>query len=255
MMSHNSTSTWFCLLCQAPTDPLPHPILGGPICTHCLRQRSYDAANKRYVGTSDGFPMFSVEFEVCSCESYRKVDQALILLKHGYLRTNDCSVLDEYKSPRYRGLTAFQEVLPTLESLKDLVDRCCGTHIHIDCPIQSLVDTHHGPLFSPLDGYLSAHQKETEQFWGRWSHYGLLIRTKTRYETLEFRLPRFRSAGQYLAVAQFCRQIGNTLNMRLNKDHPSYTPLPLSQIGAEVLELYQQRLSADMPGERSEVRV
>lgn len=185
--------------------------------------------------------MFSIEFEVCAWEASRPASHALILLKHGYLRTYDCTVSDEYKSPRYLDLAAFQEALPTLESLADLVDDCCGTHIHIDCPVQADVKAHSPALFSPLERYLRDHPEETGHFWGRPSYD--LVRMRHYYPTLEFRLPRFRSAEQYLEVVRFCRAAGHMLNQHFHENHPLSRSASPEQVGDEILMLYQQQVS------------
>ena len=226
-----------CLLCGELTAPEPHPILGAPVCRYCLIQSDYEDCNTRTSGTPDGDPLFSVEFEVCSEASSRSRSHALVLLKHGYLRTADESVEDEYKSPRYLGLAAFQEVLPVLDSLKDLVDSCCGTHIHIDCPVQAQVQNHAQALFAPLVTYLSTHPSQTARFWGRSSVE--VVRTHTRYDTIEFRLPRFRTAEQYLNVVRFCRAVGHTLNLHLDTRLQACNPLPSARIGEDILALYQ----------------
>lgn len=233
-MTQISSRTQPCLLCQTLIQAKTHPILGGPVCPDCLIQQDADVANKRTAGVGDGLPMFSVEFEVCSCGATRRAHHALILLKHGYLRAYDCTVSDEYKSPIYQSLAAFQEVLPTLESLKDLVGGCCGTHIHIDCPVYDFVHIHYSQLFSLLTSYLETHQEETRLFWGRWPYS--FIRIAPRYGTLEFRLPRYKNAEQYLRVVHFCRAVGHLLNTRFN-ERPSLSP---EQIGAEILVMYQR---------------
>ncbi len=241
-----------CQLCQALTSPETHPILGSPVCHDCLVCHNYEDANERHAGTTDGLPMFSVEFEVCDSSIRWQADRALILLKHGFLRTCDISVTDEYKSPMYLGLSAFQQVLPILDTLKYLVDNCCGTHIHIDCPAKQLVRIHQSALFSPLIHYLGTHKEETTNFWGRCTSD--VVRTDTRYETVEFRLPRFRSGEQYLRVVRFCRQVGFFLNFHLKQHYPYNAPLTPSQIGACLLSQYlQMREGAGQEGRNAHV--
>jgi hypothetical protein len=223
-----------CLLCQKPTGAASHPVLGSPVCPHCLVRHGSCTANTRTAGREDGLPKFSIEFEVCSCRSTQSVSQALILLKHGYLRAYDCTVSDEYKSPIYLSLAALQEALPTLEQLKDLVDDCCGTHIHVDCPVYDSVLTHYFQLFTPLLDHLETHLEETKRFWGRWPYTFLSV--ASHYGTLEFRLPHFQGAEQYLWVVQFCRAVTQLLNAHLKGLHAS-TP---EQISAEIVALYQR---------------
>ncbi len=175
-----------------------------------------------------------------SCDTER----ALILLTYGYIRTHDCTVDDEYKSPRYRSLAAFQPVLPVFDQLSDLVDSIhCGTHIHIDCPMKHAVGEHRWSIVGPLRAYLDAHPTETKRFWGRFSPHALLI-PSDQYSTLEFRKPRFRTAAQYLAVVQFCRQVGRYLDDCLNEQSPTYTPRPRDLMGADLVALYQEALAS-----------
>jgi hypothetical protein len=235
-----------CLLCQKSITAEAHPILGGPVCSRCLIQHKSFVANRSIAGESDGLPMFSIEFEVHSREAARGADHALILLKHGYLRAYDCTVDDEYKSPIYQSLAALQEALPTLEGLKDLVDDHCGTHIHVDCPMYDLVLVSFFPLFSPLTRYLDAHREETRRFWGRWPYEFLSV--SSRYGTLQFRLPRYKSAEQYLRVVRFCRLVTHRLNDSFSVHSPSL-PSP-ERLGAEILALYQRMEASEMVEER-----
>jgi hypothetical protein len=187
--------------------------------------------------------MFSVEFEVRS-EVPRASERALILLASGYLRTYDCTVDDEYKSPRYRSLAAFEQVLPVLDQLGDLVDPLhCGTHLHIDCPVRDLVGKRRWTLFGPLMDYLDTHPQETAAFWGRSSGHAL-VTPSVCYRTLEFRKPCFRSSAQYLAVVTFCRQVGRYLDDCLNPASPTPRSRPLERMSADILALYQQALAS-----------
>ena len=196
-----------CALCHTPTESCAHRVLKVPVCSSCLVQHADSMANTSERGESDGLPMFSVEFEVRGWSDFES-ERALVLLTYGYVRTHDCTVDDEYKSPRYRSLAAFQEVLPVFDQLSDLVDSVhCGTHIHIDCPEKCVVGEQRWTIFGPLIAYLEAHPRETNHFWGRFSNHSL-VSPSDRYSTIEFRKPRFRTSVQYLAVVQFCRQIG-----------------------------------------------
>lgn len=233
-----------CFFCQEPTTPELHPILGAPVCSACLRQRPYSEANTLYVGEPDGLPDFSIEFEVSAY--LRERERALALLKHHYIRTEDCTVSDEYKSPRYHSLASFQEALPTLHSLRDLVDEQCGTHIHVDCAkkVKICLNNYHleRAIFGALAEYVDAHDNETIRFWGR-SHHALIY-ARTRYNTIEFRKAKFRTATQYLTVVKFCRQVASNLAHHLNPDASCYETLPPQQLGESILALYQSMLPA-----------
>ena len=238
-----------CFVCQLPTSRPKNPYLGAAVCQGCwTKRRSYSAANEQSAGTSDGLPLFSVEFEICVCgvssppKRRQARERALVLTKHGYLRTEDSSVDDEYKSPRFSSQEAFLCTLPALEGLKDLVDSCCGTHLHIDCPAYALVHEYRYSLFGQLREHLTSHEAETVAFWGRSSQ--TLINTYTRYRTIEFRLPHFRSAEQYLAVVQFCRAVGHYLDLHLNPQRTeALSLLPYHQIGTNILAFYQRMVA------------
>ena len=240
--NQSSSPASLCLLCQTPTTASPHRVFGTPVCSLCLRRHASNKGNRSEWGASDGLPMFSVEFEVrgeCSFEAER----ALILLSHGYLRTHDCTVDDEYKSPRYRSLAAFQPVLPVFDQLSDLVNPMrCGTHIHVDCPVQREVGASLWRIFGPLADYLQHHPAETNSFWGRYSSHALAS-ISDRYPTLEFRKPCFRTSAQYLAVVQFCRQVGHHLDGCLNESNPTYFPGDPELIGDDLLTLYHEAVA------------
>lgn len=231
-----------CFLCHTPTAASPHWVFNAPVCSSCLLQHTSNTANRSERGVSDELPMFSVEFEVRGLHSFDS-ERALILLRHGYLRTYDCTVDDEYKSPRYRSVAAFQEVLPLLDQLSDLVDPLhCGTHIHIDCPMQLAVKACYLTIFGPLIDYLDGHSRETQAFWGRYSTHAL-VSPSTSYRTLEFRKPCFRTSAQYLPLVQFCRQVGRYLDDCLNEASPTFTARPLELMGSDMLTLYREALA------------
>ncbi len=186
--------------------------------------------------------MFSVEFEVRG-KTPGESERALALLAYGYLRTYDCTVDDEYKSPRYRSLAAFGRVLPVLDQLCDLVDPLsCGTHIHIDCPARDIVRERRWTLFGPLMDHLHEHPQETAAFWGRNSGHSLVTPSDC-YRTLEFRKPCFRSSAQYLAVVTFCRRVGRYLDDCLNPASLTPCSRPLERMSVDIVALYQESLA------------
>ena len=247
-MNHTANPVSTCCVCHdVISSNLRRPWTlpdGSPVCIICLSSKSYSEANSLRVGAPDGLPAFSVEFEVCTCTigDYEEERRAWMLLKYGFLRTDDKTVDAEYKSPIYQSLAAFEPVLPAFQRLGNLVDRCCGTHIHISCPRKCWVPLHAGSIFGPLRKHWADHPQETLAFWGRNEApcRGNIL-TDTRYNTVEFRLPRFRSAAQYLDVAQYCRQAGNVLNTCLaNAESISAFARVTPRLGEELLALYQQ---------------
>lgn len=258
----SSTST-LCCVCHTHTGtlyPTLSQILKKPVCQSCL---DGDGAylNHHHEGLVSRLPSFSLEFEVHSADCAR----ALALLGCGYLRTADGTVSDEYKSPIYHSLAAFRPHLPVLHSLSDLVDDCCGTHLHLGFPTRLV---HHlalmrRELFGPLARYLKAEERITRCFWGRsfgefaslsWNDLYPWLRFPTTHGTLEYRLPRFRDAAQYLEVVRFCRRTTTFLQRSLETletlgdlsgEQPEAARLGLTpaQMGEHLLVLYHDALS------------
>ena len=233
-----------CVICLRRGMGEVSSLLAGHVCYRCLARKSYETANTRQVGQFDGLPMFSVEFEVSAERvSASEWQRTLLLLKHGYVRTEDSTVDEEYKSPIYRSLDPFLSVLPLLDSLGGCVTGRCGTHIHIDCPEKERLWGCEWEVFSPLEQYIEDHREQSLAFWGRSRSFNDWFNTNTRYDTVEFRLPRFRSAQQYLAVVQFCRQAGLLINEYLMQPQTELSSDSLC-IGEDLLSLYEQALTS-----------
>ena len=208
-----------CHLCGKDFGWVRTTLLPGfpfPICLPCLEGTRFNY-NKCRLGLSSPLPTFSVEFEIHTRSSAAR-NRALKLLQYHYVRTDDATVSDEYKSPIYRSLSAFRPHLPVLDALRGLVDDRCGTHVHIGFPrhlTESLIIVSQA-VFGPLQHYLQRNQSETEQFWGRFfcqyaqsetKTYYSWVRMLTPYHTLEYRLPRFRTGWQYVEAVRFCRRV------------------------------------------------
>lgn len=211
------STTTLCCVCKTRNGEL-YPkfshILKKPVCPICLEGEG-DYLNRHHEGLASRLPTFSIEFEVhgpgAACE------RALALLGCGYLRTADGTVSDEYKSPIYHSLTAFRSHIPVLDSLHDLVDFHCGTHLHVGFPASLVDDLDYlrGAIFSPLANFLEENDALTKHFWGRYfcefanssffDSYPWLC-FPTRHHTLEYRLPRFQDGVQFLEVVRFCRR-------------------------------------------------
>ncbi len=203
-----------CHVCHHLVEIEPHAV-AGHVCAPCLERQSYRSSNSTEKGGWSRLPRFSFEFEIDTQQQWSDLEQATILLRYGFLRTQDGSVSDEYKSPIYSDLRGLAPVLPVLESLQRLVLDNCGTHVHVECCHTWELTALRTQVFGPLLTHLTVHQAETEAFWGRsFCSYARSVFDGTRYEafnlqssqpTLEFRLPRFRSAAQFRQVVRFCR--------------------------------------------------
>lgn len=219
-----STTCCVCKVREGALYPKLSHVLKKPVCPACLSGCG-GYTNKREEGLASPLPSFSIEFEIHGTMS--ACEKALVLLEHGYLRTIDVTVSDEYKSPIYRSLSAFRSHIPILHSLGHLVDRCCGTHLHVgfSSSLATSLSLMQQDIFGPLMEHLETNGEITRRFWGR-SFCGYAassfaddypwLRFPTCYNTLEFRLPRFRDAAQYLEVVRFCRRSTYFLQQSLN---------------------------------------
>ena len=217
-----------CQLCgKSPGCIRPHlaSVLSLPICSACLDGDRFRYNDQR-IGLPSFLPTFSLEFEIHTCSSTER-DRALMLLHYSYIRTDDATVSDEYKSPIYHSLSAFRSHLSLLDALRGLVDERCGTHLHVGFSpdLSGNLLTLSDAVFSPLACYLRTHPDETERFWGRFfctyatsttRTYYPWVRILTPYDTLEYRLPRFRRAWQYVEVVRFCRRMTAYLEQTLS---------------------------------------
>ncbi|GCE50600.1 hypothetical protein KTH_54690 [Thermosporothrix hazakensis] len=187
-------------------------------------------------------PPFSIEFEV-------QRPGGVGLLKYGFIRSSDPTVREEYKSPIYRSLDPFYPALEMLKKLSSLVGSSCGTHIHVECCVKEKVSVYYHAIFGRLLEYMVQHRQETSDFWGRnfcryacsrWDGRYSAFNPLSDYPTLEYRLPRFRSKEQFLAVLWFVRRCTSILNRKLSTENVSP-----AELGEEILHLYIRALSRE----------
>src|SRR6266567_3202187 len=142
-MPENRAATTLCCLCHHQRQCAWCVTLKGYVCGSCTRMYFYSTPNEALVGRSQKrLPSFSVEFEVALANNHpdEALDRALILLKYGFIRTDDRSVDEEFKSPIFRDLRSFRRPLAAMEQLADLVTDRCGTHLHIACQHKDLLE-------------------------------------------------------------------------------------------------------------------
>jgi len=215
------------------------------LCADCKASKgSYRDSNDNYKGTQDSLPMFSFELETHG----EPGEASLSLLAYGFIATEDGSVETEYKSPRFLSLAASLPALRAIDRFAgDAIDGHCGTHVHVDCRVKRLVSP---DVFAALGDYCRRHEVETIAFWGRtfnnYCSYGTsngrydAFSLNSHYETIEWRLPRFRHAKQFCAVIRFVRQATKLLT-----DTYTYTPRDLIDVSAlsqQILKLYKKAL-------------
>ena len=234
-----------CHVCHHLAEIELHAV-AGRICAQCLARQGRNP-NWAEKGGWSRLPRFSFEFEV-DTQQWSELERATILLRHGFLRTEDGTVSDEYKSPIYSDLRGVVPVLPVLDALAGLVLDSCGTHVHVECSHTWALTTLQEDIFGPLLAQLAQHQAETEAFWGRFFNpYARASFDGSRYAafnlessqpTLEFRLPRFRTSAQFRQVVQFCRTAVAEINSVFDACQGCSDP-EASALGQRLMMCYQ----------------
>lgn len=223
----------------------------GRVCNGCaFDYQSYSKPNEVVKGRKAKQPSFSFEFETS-----RHSPELLILYRYGFFPSEDGSIGGaEWKSPIYRNMRPFRRVcFEVLDRFRDFVRGDCGTHVHVACPVKSSIwraDWEY--LFGPLVDYLYSHRWLTTEFFGRFfndfcrpevygeSRYEAFSRC-SRYETLEFRLPVFRSAEQYYRVVRFCRDVTKRINDYYWGKYEDEIEVPaLKRLGENILQTFKR---------------
>ena len=154
---------------------------------------------------------------------------------------------------------AARRALTVMDTLSDLVSDRCGTHLHIACRHKDLLLPLQGDVFSPLLTHMLQHPEETARFWGRYfTKYATPINANryhcfsldSTHRTLEFRLPRFRSAVQYVRVIKFARAtvvyldgvLETVFQRRLQQKELGGISSP-GEVGRHVLGLYRAHVA------------
>jgi hypothetical protein len=171
------------------------------------------------------------------------------MIERGFLRAVDGSVSDELKSPIYHDWESFQGHLPLLDRMSRYVGRDCGTHIHVHMRARekSVLIDHYESILGPMVKRMRENLFENEVFWGREdSEYAVLASTitdrcvwlnpRTDYDTIEFRLPKYRDSRQFSRVICFVRELTKLLSDGVIRTDPE-------QLGEKVLSLYENALT------------
>lgn len=146
---------------------------------------------------------------------------------YGMIATRDGTVGTEWHMPSRVSLAGFKEFLQGFSAENDLSDSACGAHIHVSFPaekygygdelsqfdgMQNAMDelNHYKMiLFNGLRRDIAASDKAAEAIWGRTMggyadddmglyHGDWLNLHTSNYQTIEWRLPHFVNAAQYL---------------------------------------------------------
>lgn len=189
--------------------------------TACM---NYTTANTMEMGNVVKLPEFSFEFEMSRQEYGSVYDEGIIeLLQKKFTRVGDGTVSDEMLSPIYHSDKDFFDVLPVLDDSSRFVDEHCGTHIHVGITqYPKLWYQDRGmDIVSRLGRYIDD-SPYTSQIWGRecsrWCepiYQGdryVWLNVYSHWNTVEFRLPRYRNAKQFKNIVRYCRFL--TYDMR-----------------------------------------
>ena len=142
---------------------------------------------------------------------------------------DDCSVSGEFPTDKMEGGNKASKMIRKLEKygfFKFLDDPRTGAHIHAYCDCVEVVRNWYNTLFVPLCRYLAGHSETWlfDRFGSDFRGYAEEIDESTpagihsnfvntqHNHTLEFRLPRMRTAEQYITCLYFWRKVVWTLN-------------------------------------------
>lgn len=142
---------------------------------------------------------------------------------------SDCTVDGEFPTDKMNGANILSSVLRHIEKygfIPFLDYETVGAHIHVECTCIEFVRNWYNTLFVPLSDYLTGHSDEwlIDNFGRAFGAYREPITIRSDYyghsnfvncqhdNTLEFRLPRVRTADQFMHTVYFWRDVVALLN-------------------------------------------
>lgn len=202
------------------------------ICQHCATAENgaYTTENGSIINnqTKTNNCTISIENEVPRAAlNYNRPEAfAWLINEASFLKTPDCTVWAEFKSPIYNNLLGMSKVLNNFEKLNKLSnwnnDITYGTHLNIGNPSLNLaiIERFYHSLFFDFSEYLRNNPTEAERLHGRsfssWAQ-PITINTDTQNHTnfvnmqhrthIEFRLCKLVTAKQYLMLARFYQDL------------------------------------------------
>lgn len=214
------------------------------MCPDCATRFNggYCTENNKFINqqTKTNKCTISIECEVpCEALNYQSEQSFGWLINQAdFLKTDDCTVWAEYKSPIYNNLLGLSKVLGNFEKLNQLEKwhdaPNYGTHLNIgneDLNL-SIIERFYHSLFVPFCEYLQEHREDTKLIHGRYFqdieyNEGLIhcqpYANTINYNTsatshsnfinlqhsthIEFRLCKLYSAKQYLLCARMYQDI------------------------------------------------
>jgi len=176
--------------------------------------------------------------------------EALILKKYNFSKHHDSTVFAEYKSPIYRDHLEMQTVIPVLNRLAHLVGKESGSHIHVHLRHKTLLQRHYSQILSPVLAYMACNPRETVDVWGRFFNHFCSMRYEqdsrynvfnvdTSYQTLEFRLCKFRNGKQYRNLIRLVRKIAYTIDWYFDNT-PRMTDARCKELSAKLIGLVKK---------------
>jgi hypothetical protein len=204
------------------------------LCNECAEKvENYSTKNNATRGFAGHGFSYGFEFETSDSNAEFRIEIASV----DFIATSDASLGVygvEYKSPVYYSLNPLPKKLYTIEEHMNNgnveIDEHCGTHFHvghrkyINYITMEYIREYYKTLFIPLSEIMKSNRHETEKLFGRYfNDYADTIkdysRVNDRYnfvnvtnnKTIEFRLPVFRNAEQYMKCVHFCDDVVNTI--------------------------------------------
>lgn len=169
---------------------------------------------------------------------------------YGMIATSDCTVGTEWHMPSRVSLCGFKEFLQGFSAENDLSDPACGAHIHVSFPAEKygLTDSQNEGMYSAVQCLIRNKQKlfdglrqdiahdstAAAGIWGRTMggyadddmglYHGDWLNLHTNdYQTIEWRLPHFHDAAQYLwcvaMVKEFTLELVKFLDRKQDAEH------------------------------------
>lgn len=181
-----------------------------------------------------------------------------IMLDSKYIDTQDSTVDIEFKAPIMEGLGTISKICDTIE--REGFSHCfnndeCGAHIHGYTSDIFPIRAYYHSLFLPLYNYIDTMdvEKRVAIFGRDFAGWAQRINDRTdatrhanfvnteHYHTIEFRLPRFASALQYMQLVKFWREATFTIDFYftncLQPIEGGKRKAQAQKIGAEIVEI------------------
>lgn len=194
----------------------------GYICNECKHVKDYSFKLFRTIEPTDASDKLqrSIGFEL---ETIEPTNHAILeLVKRGYNATHDATCSIEFKSPIYKGTEKLVKDISFIDKLlkdKDItINNKCGTHVRIGgVNYSDIVKTQVeeaiytlcvDPFFLWLFGRATCHYASTNI---NERECMINITNISKYNAIEYRLPRFRSKRRFASLLDFLVKLTDAL--------------------------------------------